>query len=168
MKTLTNRLAMRRLITSLAAAILALASVADAQTDAYGDPVPVVATSLAQLQPLLKAGTAIRITDAAGARILRKIPIDPILLPDQPLRAWWSDDPARNGILNGLVIGAAGGAFFVGRACAGAVEGGDSLLGCTAMGSALVAGGGALVGLLVDTLIHRKELHVDYRPARRP
>ena len=36
------------------------------------------------------------------------------------------------------------------------------------MGAALVAGGGALVGLLVDSLIHHKELRVDYRPARRP
>lgn len=157
-----------KLITSLAVAILAFASVADAQTDAYGDPIPVVATSLAELQPLLKTGATIRITDAAGASVLRKVPLDPIHLPDKPLRAWWSDDPTRNGARNGLLIGAGGGAIFVGRACAGAADTPGQLGSCTALGSALVGGGGALVGLIVDSLIHHKELRVDYRPARQP
>jgi hypothetical protein len=178
MKVLTNRLAMR-LITSFAAGFVALASVADAQTDAYGEPVPVVATSVVELQPFLTAGTDLEVRDPAGTKVRgRLVSIQPpsfgpsarhpLVLPDQPLRAWWSDDPVKNGVTNGFLIGAAAGAFFIGRACIYSVETGQSATACPFLGAAVAGGGGAVVGLIVDSLIHRKELHIDYRPNRGP
>jgi hypothetical protein len=169
---------MRIVIGSLTLALIGCSSVANAQTDSYGTPVAIAATSLEELRPLLKVGTSVLVVDASGTKVRGRLVSlqppsfgtlakHPLLLPDQPLRAWWVDDSVLNGVKWGFLTGFGGGALFVEPACAGAIEGNDSLLACTVLGSLVVGAGGALAGLLVDALIHDKELRVDYRPPQK-
>ncbi len=117
------------------------------------------------------------VTDITGVKVRgRLVSVQPpsfgtlakhsLSLPDEPLRAWWADDGVTNGVTWGFLAGIAAGVLITGPACAGAIEGDDSLLACVVLASSLFGGGGgAAVGMIVDSLVHHRELHVDYRPA---
>src|SRR6266550_1227853 len=154
---------MRQLVALLTVATIASVSVADAQTDQYGEPVPVVATSLQELRPLLKVGTSVVVTDITGVKVRgRLVSVQPpsfgalakypLSLPDEPIRAWWADDGVANGATRGLLLGIPAGALILSPVCAGGLEEHDSLLTCIVLASLYGGGGGAAVGAIVDGL----------------
>jgi len=76
---------MSRFATLLVVITLTLVSSARAQTNVFGEPVPVVATSLAELQPLLEPDTVVQVMDATGMKVRGTFGRDALVLPDQPV-----------------------------------------------------------------------------------